>query len=324
MYYYEGMRCPVCGRPFQSDDDVVVCPVCGLPHHRACWKQEGHCHLAHLHGTDEQWSREAAEAATQPEQEPEDSARSGGVQICPRCRTENPEYAEFCCRCGCPLGEADWDSDRAEDAGGFQQPPYSEYMPFRSVFSDTVNCNPNEVIGDHKATDLASVIGGRTDYYLPRFRQIAGGRSGGWNWSAFLLGPYWLLYRKMYLSGGLLLLLQLLQSSVLYWIMSKLNLTDNAALLRFFSRDFQNRQELYYYLALLLLSLLVFAIRFALGGLGNRLYYHHSCELITRKREQIPDITTAELATVGGTSFSIQVIGYVSINVLSMLIQLLL
>lgn len=321
MYYYEGMSCPVCGRPFQPDDDVVVCPVCGLPHHRACWKQEGHCHLAHLHGTAEQWSREAAEAAVH--QEP-DSGDAGEVQICPRCRAENPEYAEFCCRCGCPLGEADWSNSRSAAAGDFQQPPYSEYMPFRSAFSDTANCNPNEVIGDHKATDLAAVIGGRTDYYLPRFRRISDGHSGGWNWSAFLLGPYWLLYRKMYLSGGLLLLLQFLQSSVLYWIMSKLNLTDNAALFRFLSRDFQSQQELYYYLALLLLSLLVCAIRFALGGLGNRLYYRHSCGLIARKREQVPDITTAELASIGGTSFGILVIGYVSINVLSMLVQLLL
>ena len=128
----------------------------------------------------------------------------------------------------------------------------------------------------------------------------------------------------MYLGGGLLLLLQFLQSCVLNLIMAQLKLTDTTALVRFLSRDFQSKQELYYYLALLMLTVLVYVMRFALGAFGNRLYYRHINTLIDRKREQIPDVTTAELSTAGGTSFSILVIGYIGVNVLSMLLQLLL
>ena len=40
---YKGVSCPVCGQPFQEGDDIVVCPECGAPHHRACYKQLGHC-----------------------------------------------------------------------------------------------------------------------------------------------------------------------------------------------------------------------------------------------------------------------------------------
>lgn len=322
MYFYENMRCPVCGQPFEPKDDVVVCPVCGLPHHRACWQKEGHCHLAHLHGTAAQWSRETAE----PDKDAtsEGNRPDGGEQICPRCQARNPEFAEFCCRCGYPFGAADWDDNTTNSADTSQQPPCCEYMPFRSAYADATDYNPNEVIGTQKASDFAAVTGSRVDYYLPRFRRIANGGSGGWNWAAFLLGPYWLLFRKMYWAGGFLLFLQFLQSCVLNLIMVQLNLTDTAGLVRFLSRDFQSKQELYYYLALLMLTVLVYFIRFALGIFGNLLYYRHSNSLINRKRSQIPDVTAAELSTAGGTSFSILVIGYIGVNVLSMLLQLLL
>ena len=42
---YQGVCCPVCGKPFQEGDDIVVCPECGAPHHRECYKSLGHCAL---------------------------------------------------------------------------------------------------------------------------------------------------------------------------------------------------------------------------------------------------------------------------------------
>ena len=44
--------CPVCGKDFTEDDDVVFCPECGTPHHRSCWKENGKCINENLHGTD--------------------------------------------------------------------------------------------------------------------------------------------------------------------------------------------------------------------------------------------------------------------------------
>ena len=40
---YIGEKCPVCGKNFHADDDVVVCPICGTPHHRECYENLGHC-----------------------------------------------------------------------------------------------------------------------------------------------------------------------------------------------------------------------------------------------------------------------------------------
>ncbi|MBS6236502.1 MAG: hypothetical protein KH615_11425, partial [Clostridiales bacterium] len=38
---YTGLKCPVCGKPFGTDDDIVVCPEYGAPYHRACYQQAG-------------------------------------------------------------------------------------------------------------------------------------------------------------------------------------------------------------------------------------------------------------------------------------------
>ena len=34
MNRYEGVKCPVCGKPFTADDEVTVCPVCGTKYEK--------------------------------------------------------------------------------------------------------------------------------------------------------------------------------------------------------------------------------------------------------------------------------------------------
>lgn len=56
-------------------------------------------------------------------------------------------------------------------------------------------------------------------YYLFSFDQIEKtGNWLSWNWSAFFFGPAWLLYRKMYLEGVVVLLLELLVSITHLWL----------------------------------------------------------------------------------------------------------
>ena len=50
MALYENNSCPVCGKQFQPGDDIVTCPECGTPHHRACYRELGHCAHQALHG----------------------------------------------------------------------------------------------------------------------------------------------------------------------------------------------------------------------------------------------------------------------------------
>ena len=49
MLDYTGIKCPVCGVPFRSGDDIVVCPECGAPYHRACYQEKGACIFDDLH-----------------------------------------------------------------------------------------------------------------------------------------------------------------------------------------------------------------------------------------------------------------------------------
>lgn len=116
MFFYEGCQCPVCGKPFQETDDIVVCPQCGAPHHRECWKQEGHCHFESSHGTGQQWKRPepspaspAGTPATDPAGPSANTSAAGG-KTCPYCGYSNTQYAEFCSRCGREIPSADWNS----------------------------------------------------------------------------------------------------------------------------------------------------------------------------------------------------------------------
>ena len=185
MLYYEGLTCPVCQKHFNAGDDIVVCPHCGLPHHRDCWMAEGQCHDAANHGTENQWSREkAAQEKAKGFIPPQGEPVSG--QICPQCYTRNPEFAEFCAHCGRPLKPMEWRT----------APPREHvYTPFVT--------NPTEPQNEEEKA-LAAIVGQNAQYYTPRFRNILNDQYGGWNWAAFLLGPFWLIYRKQYLLGALM------------------------------------------------------------------------------------------------------------------------
>lgn len=120
MFFYEGYTCPVCGEKFKESDDIVACPECGAPHHRDCWKKEGHCHFVADHGTDRQWARpQAGDSANSAE-----SAVEG--KVCPHCGEKNPEFAEFCSRCGKDLPASDWSSVPPPPPQG---PPQASYTP---------------------------------------------------------------------------------------------------------------------------------------------------------------------------------------------------
>ncbi len=305
MYYYEGHTCPVCGKPFDENDDIVVCPQCGLPHHRACWATQGHCHLQHLHGTTEQWNPDKDTSA------PTD--QSATYQCCPRCQTKNPQYAEFCQHCGSHLTASnDWTSDNPKKAS------YGEYQPFRNTAYSAYPTDRDEELDGIKADDLTAFVGQRADYYLPRFRQMSrNNKNASWNWAAFLFGPLWLLYRKMYAYGTLLILLELLHtiaSEITFKVMG-IRFTDNmtyAEIYRAVESSLAIPEHMYCLIAVSILSAILFIISILLALYGNRLYRDHCSKTITRLREKTPDLTSGELGTSGGTSIAVAIIGYIA------------
>lgn len=311
MFYYQGYECPVCGKEFIEGEDIVSCPHCGLPHHRACWKAEGQCHLAELHGTDQQWSRDKVTAAKEAEQPPQ---TIGATKVCPRCRAENPEFAEYCSRCGGSLEAQEW-----------SRQTYSEYSPFRSPF---VHYSPEETIGQHQAKDLAAIVGNNSIYYLPRFRRIVDTGSGGWNWAAFIFAPYWLLYRKNYLLGIIYFLVQTIYSFASNYILLPIQSTlqnatsteeVNAAITTLLENETSSRMLL----PIFLLSAILLTAKILLGAMGNRLYFYDCSKRITRARSVEGGISTAELSTRGGVSMTAAAIAYLIPSIISYILAVL-
>lgn len=300
MFYYEGLSCPVCQKPFQSEDDIVVCPQCGLPHHRDCWQSIGRCFADDQHGTAQQWRRDRDQASTSPD----NHSSASSEQVCPHCQTKNVKYAEFCTRCGRSLTAEDWHSAEPK------APYVGEYSPYGQPYE---RYSSFERIGESNAADLAAVIGNNSHYYIERFRRIEQTGSGGWNWAAFILAPIWLFYRKQYKLGILYFLLQLLSNvatSIVYAPVQAA--TTNSAAEAALTEMMQNP---IFFLAATL-SFIYLALQILLGLRANHFYLHHCEKKIIGERTKVPDLSAAELATIGGVSAGLAVLCYVISSVL--------
>ena len=299
MFFYEGLSCPVCGKAFEDHEDIVSCPVCGAPHHRECWKSEGHCHFEDKHGTAEQWSRERATAAEKP----------ADTRRCPHCGADNSPFVEFCGHCGRPIEGKAWQSE-PQQMPPFQAPPaYGEYAPYRiHPVNQFGGVDKDAVIAGVSAEDLAAVVVQNTPYYLPRFKKMdEGGRSVSFNWIAFLFTPYWLMFRKNYLFGALTLLFSLLSTALTSYVqIVKLGWDGSLSMVDIFNQlneILRSGSPLAKYIYLIEgFTLISFLISLAFGLFGNRLYMQTCVGRVNRLQKQSPETYKAQLSTVGGVS----------------------
>ena len=220
MLDYTGIKCPVCGVPFRSGDDIVVCPECGAPYHRACYQEKGACIFDDLHKEGKEWKPPAPPQAPDPRAEIKD-------QECPVCGTLNGHSALFCNRCGASLtGEPRQYNNTAVNQGGAQGPyggaaqqgsGYGAYPPPRTGFGGTVppfafdpmgGVSPAEVL-DTGVTfgDASKLVKQNTAYYMPVFRHIKHTGKNKFNFTAFLFSGPWMLFRKQYKYGTLVTVL---------------------------------------------------------------------------------------------------------------------
>lgn len=328
MFFYEGYSCPVCGKPFGPSDDIVVCPTCGAPHHRTCWQREGHCHFEADHGTPRQWSREK----NQPKAAPDSS--DGQTRNCPNCGYPNPVFAEFCSRCGHPTGAEDWHSRQEQTqtppppvgfTGPFT-PPYGEYSPFRVATDPYGGVSPDEKIEDVPASELAAFVGNNTAYYLPRFKKMSRtGSKCSWNWAAFLLAPYWLLYRKNYLAGILMLVFEVaqmvLRGYVLYGVMLPYMDSNSYSLVEATQRMMADGQMSLFIWVLMLAGLAELLLRVFFGLAGNRLYLHTAVTRIQKLQVEDASPATEDIAAAGGVSFGLGIAVYSLLMLADLMVQ---
>ena len=196
------MSCAACGVVFDEDSDIVVCPVCGAPHHRDCWKTEGHCACEEQHGDGFEWQPErivigASASETGPKSDgrtESDEENASKNVICPNCGMETSENGGYCERCGYYIGKEQKDSFSWE--GEF---PDIEHL-FQFEEAEPINGVP--------AGDIRRFVGGMWIYYIPRFIKMARSKSSiSFNFTAFLTQGLWFVSRRMYLPGVLMMLL---------------------------------------------------------------------------------------------------------------------
>lgn len=306
MTDFTGVNCPVCNKPFQPGDDIVVCPECGAPYHRGCYKEVGHCIFEDKHGTADSWQPPKVHTENQS-----DSVR------CPRCGHDNAPGALFCEHCGASISKND-DGEYTQKyapfgQNGSQQPNSGSVPPFGAagqqpngwpygqvpfVFDPMAGIDPEETIDGEKAGELCKVIQSNTTYYLPVFMNHEKFHKHRFNFAAFLLGGGWLLYRKMYPIGAVVsavvLVLEVLtqfftvqySSQILLQAMNQLGISSTASV---------NLQQLYQiaghisslpasqqFLFLLpnVLPLIILIIHVVIGFTANAKYQKHCIKIV--------------------------------------------
>ncbi len=307
MFFYEGYICPVCKKKFTIDDDIVACPECGAPHHRECWKQTGKCVFAEDHGTPRQWRR-TEEPSGEYSYQPNTSGTSQGsygygggqTRTCSRCGKVNPEFAEFCSRCGNALNPPDWRSAQpgpqsrqtGQQYGGYPG-SYGEYTPFHMPFVDPFGgVARDEKIDGVSAEDIVTFVGQNSAYYLPRFYKMSSsGSHTSWNWVAFLFTPYWLLYRKNYLAGGIVLFLSLVQKFINSLVLSRfifpnLDMSSEATMFESLYRLVEDGRFTIYFSIITLLFVVELLVRIIFGLAGNAIYKNTAIKRIKKIGEK--------------------------------------
>lgn len=310
MFFSEGQSCPVCKKAFQKEDDVVVCPVCGAPHHRACYHEVGHCCFEDTHGTNEQWSREKAEKAEKAQK----SSSAFSTKRCPHCGFDNPAFAEFCGHCGRPVEpETNFDNENKPRSSAPFDKNFREftYVPFHAATQNTGGVDPDFLIGGERAEDVAKMVGVNQAYYMPTFKKFEeSGSELKWNWAAFFFGPYWLLFRKCNLIGGLTFCVTLLLSAVSSYIQAaKMHIQTiaPAELMSTLESYSVPGHPMYKYVLIVSVLFLVSVLLRVFFGLCGNAIYKHSCLKKIRTSGKDP---YASSTMPGGISFGLPVYAF--------------
>ncbi len=205
---------------------------------------------------------------------------------------------------------------------------YNEYKPFNQPQVQNAHYHEGETIDGVSVGDHAVVIGNKTEYYIPRFRRIACGGNGGWNWGAFFFGAYWLIYRKMYLGGFLLLALNLFHTFLSGFVFNAMGITNTQQLYdvlyqMLYVAPTTNPTQLFYLLSIWFLSAIITAINIMIAVFGNKLYYRHCNSVISKARQRVPDLSSPELIGIGGTTIGVVLISGILMSFLEQLISIL-
>lgn len=287
---YKGHVCPVCNKPFEKGDDVVVCPICGTPHHRDCYEEKGNCVNLNRHRENYDYQRECEVNSIEQDE-----------LVCSFCGAKNPADSRFCNSCGKPVGVQHNTYSVPPQHENSQNPQGGFGTAF--VMDPLGGVNADVDLGEGvKAGEAAKFVKTSTAYYVPQFKQLKEKGRTRFSFVGFIFGGGWMLYRKMYKLGTVFTaFLALLTFADLYMriyhreavvTVGELyndmlaNMTSNyglnvyGALGDFFAS--LNTEQLVICIASTTISLLMILIRVLCGILGNRWYYKHTIKSVVK------------------------------------------
>ncbi len=210
MNDYTGKICPFCKTEFKSNDAIVVCSECDMPHHKDCWVENQGCTTFGCLGTIKS-ADDTITSVTTNHMNYDDVRRNdtpSSVVYCTKCGAQSNASSSFCSKCGNRL------------TTGFEQEhqaiAYTRVNPASTNLysyvdsSNNYNSNGYNSYQSQQSTvidyDVQQLIGIKAEYYIPKFRELkSNNKNTSWNWAAFLVTPYWMIYRKMYGYGAGLL-----------------------------------------------------------------------------------------------------------------------
>lgn len=303
MNRYEGLCCPVCHAKLFEDDDIVVCPDCGAPHHRECWKMIGKCFYSDTHGTPQQWQMPILDSQITPDNMNNGGSNSNNI--------DDEKLLEG-------MGAAK--KGGANNADGGNPNPRINFMDENDgdardqaldrILSSEGMHRDDEIDGE-KASNLALFVGVNITRYLRVFKNMAITKAkAGWNWIAFLVPEYWLIGRKCYKPGILLIMYDIFQSLMIntmegggYGMVNKLNevMTDPTL---FFKTPSM--------IMVMVLGLVSLLIHILIGAFGDYIYKRHTYSTIKQMREN-NEADEVALMKKGGVNVFIAVASYFAV-----------
>ena len=308
---FYGSRCISCGNVFKQGDDIVVCPECGTPYHRECYQKEGSCINTALHDTGHAWKPITEEEAAAAE-----TNENGNIR-CMRCGHENPADTLFCTKCGLPLHQAEppvrpfndnYNGSASYDPqnnGAYRQSGENSAVP---PFANTIMLDKNSEIDGITIEDYVCYVKSNPLYFITTFFRFFKLKTKiSFNFGAVLFPEFYMLYRKMFVRGIIMLILSFVLSvpSYIYMgtqeFMGQVFIKSGASFVD--GKTFQLIYQASYYA--------FWAVRLLLGFSVNYMYYSSVKKNIRRIKAENPDEMQARqiMALSGGVSWPAVIMG---------------
>lgn len=220
---YIGKICPFCKSEFKPDDEIVVCSACDMPHHKDCWIENQGCTTFGCLGSIKS-ADGSTTTVTATEISFDDPPQTNNLSTiyCTRCGSPNNATASFCSKCGNRLvtnihEQQPHNYESVSTQYNYQQSYSQNSYQYNTANNQTYSQYNTNVYGNSATidNDVIQLIGTKSEYYVPKFQEMKQqNKKTSWNWAAFLVAPYWFIYRKMYGYGYGILAVALILSLI--------------------------------------------------------------------------------------------------------------